>query len=131
MTTYTLNLWTRGNVSRVYVNAADGSSLGFFQETIHEAARGTSTYYDAHRVAKGDAVTELGRDYTCTLTADVMAAIYAAPAIAADIERSGLADDWQKFNSLCRHARGYAKALIGSKAQIAEAKKREKFTVEI
>lgn len=131
MTKYHLKLWTKGDLSRVYVNAEDRSSLGYFEERVRVAARQSGSYYDNHRLAKGDTEVELGRDYVCTLATAIAAKIYAAPEIAADIAASGKPDDWQFFNSLARFARGHAAILIGTKAQKAAQKAREAFTIEL
>ncbi|MGE0408740.1 MAG: hypothetical protein AB7P23_05690 [Amphiplicatus sp.] len=131
MTVYHLKLWSKGDLSRVYVNAEDGSSLGYFEERVRMAARGQTSSYDRHRLAKGDMEVEIGRDYACTLPADAAAKIYAAPEIAADIAASRNLDEWQKFHSLTRFARGRAAALIGNAAQKKAQRVREAFTVEL
>lgn len=110
MTTYTLNFWSKttpsGAIERVYVNAADRSSLGYFEMRIGHAARVGNNSYDAHRIAKGDTVAETGRTYACTVSAEAAAAIYAAPSIAAHIEAAKMNDDFTRFAALRAHARG-------------------------
>lgn len=134
MTEYHLKLWSprgNGNLSRVYVTAEDGSSLGYFEERINERARGTDSYYDRHRIAKGDTVEETGCTYACTLDAEIAEKIYSAPEIKAHMEAAKLVDDWQKFASLTNFARGRAAILIETKAQKKAQLEREKFTIEL
>lgn len=132
MTKYHLNYWSKGDLTRIYVNDDARNSLGYFEERIRTAARGSSSYYDRHRLAKGDTEVELGREYTCTLPADAAAKIYAAPAIAENMKAAGLVDDCQKFRSLSVHARGYSRHLIATKAKKTAQKNREEtFWIEL
>jgi hypothetical protein len=55
----TLNSWSKlcgaTELRRVYVNrAGTRDSLGYFERRAVETARGTGSYYDRHRIAKGD-----------------------------------------------------------------------------
>lgn len=134
MTTYTLNFWSKNcgsvQIERVYVNAADRSSLGFFEMRIGTAERGADSYYDAHRRAKGDTVIETGRTYTTTLPAEAVQAIYSAPSIAASIEAQKIGDDFSRFYALKEHARGIS-WLAGSPAQKKALKAKAAFTIEL
>lgn len=140
MTTYTLNFWSKScglvQIRRVYVNAADRSTLGYFEELIGQKARGSGSLYDAHRLAKGDAVVETGRTYACTVPADAAAAIYAAPSIAEHISAAKIGDDFSRFNALVSHARGVdmipyhpAKSAAG-RAERKAIKARQAFQIE-
>jgi hypothetical protein len=140
MTAYTLNFWSKNcgatQIRRVYVNAADRSSLGYFEERIGLSGRGES-YYDQHRLAKGDATAETGRTYACTVPAEAAAAIYAAPSIAAHIAAAKSDDDFSKFDALVHHARGVdimpyhpAKSAAG-RAERKAIKERQSFMIEL
>lgn len=134
MKTYHLKFWSKicgfTEIERIYVNADDGSSLGFFEMRILNEERGMDTYYDRHRIAKGDTVAETGRKYTTTFPADVAATIYGAPSIAAAIEAQQGGDDYSRFHALKEHARGVA-WFTSNKAQKKELRERAKFTIEL
>ncbi len=131
--TYHLKFWgkTCGSteIHRIYVNADDRSSLGYFEMRVGLAARRSGSQYDNHRLAKGDTTVETGRAYSCTLTAEIEAAIYAAPSIANRIEEYKSGDDFARFSGLLDHARG-TNAIYYSKVQAAAVKKLAKFTIE-
>lgn len=50
----TLSFWSKGNIERIFVNALNGDSLGFFEMETTMRKRGVDSYYDRHRIAKGD-----------------------------------------------------------------------------
>ena len=111
MTTYHLKYWTKATgrtsnpliaasqIERIYVNADDRSSLGYFERRTSTAERGNASYYDRHRSAKGDTV-ETAERYSSTVPAAAEAAILKA----AGIDDGD--DEWGRFATLTEHARG-------------------------
>lgn len=49
----TLSTWTKGPHPRIYINCGR-ESLGYLERRTETRERGTSSYYDRHRIAKGD-----------------------------------------------------------------------------
>lgn len=133
MTTYTLKFWSKTcgstEIDRIYINAADRSSLGYFEMRIRSEARGNNSY-DQHRIAKGDTMAEIDRTYTTTVPADAVAAIYGAPSIAAAIEEQKMGDDFSRFYALKQHAAG-VNWFFSSPAQKKAHKARAGFSIEI
>lgn len=133
MTTYHLNFWSKtangAQVERIYVNADDRSSLGFFEMRVETAERRADSYYDRHRLAKGDTTIETGRSFTTTLPAEAVSAIYSAPSIAQAIEDQKIGDDFSRFYALKEHARGIKWMASGAQAKALKAK--AKFTIEL
>lgn len=132
MTTYHLNFWSKTvngtQIERVYVNADDRSSLGYFEMRVTTAARGSDTYYDAHRLAKGDTTVETGRSYGTTLPSEAATAIYAA------VGAKG--DDFDHFRSVKDHARGvswipYPAKTSAGRAERKQIKARQTFTIDL
>jgi hypothetical protein len=134
MTTYHLNYWSKvcgsTKIERIYVNADDRSSLGYLERRMRSTPRGTSSYYDQHRRAKGD-MFETEDFLSSTLPAEVLDAITAA-AVEYDPGHAHLAnsDDMGLFIGLKNFTRG-VRWLASKKQQQALAKKAAGFTVEI
>lgn len=134
MTTYHLKFWNKScgstDIERIYVNGEDRSTLGYFEMRTLTEERGVDTYYDRHRIAKGDTVAEVERTYTTTVPADIAAAIYAAPSIAAALEAQKMDDGFARFYALKQHARG-VQWMAWTAAQKKELRERSQFTIDL
>jgi hypothetical protein len=133
MTAYHLKSWSKmcGSVEidRIYVNADDRSSLGFIERRTATEVRGTDSYYDRHRVAKGDTEAVVSDKITTTVPAEALEKIIAA-AIATDSRYGFLAttDDMGRFLALKEFTRGID--WIGSRSKSLK-RLAASFTVEI
>ena len=116
MSTYHLRYWSKGHMRRIYVAADDRSSLGYFEERVRD-----------HRLAKGDDAEEFGRNYSTTLTDDVVEAILSSPSIAAALAEQQAEDDFARFEVLKQHAYNW----IGERAARRNAPKRRRTDFEI
>jgi hypothetical protein len=131
MTAYHLKFWSNGRgLSRIYVNAADRSSLGHIERRMITADRATDSYYDRHRIAKGDMTEVVSDTVTSTLPAGVEDRVVEAirahtPAYA----KAALTDPMDRFFALDAHSRGHD--WFCDKTRKAELRRMATLTIEI
>ena len=107
MTTVTLKFWAKGNKERVYIN--DGrESLGYFERITDAEERMPTSYYNRHRLAKGDA-HEYSENYRFVGDDDIRQRLIAALEI---VERVN--DDYHNFTEVSKKARGGFPAWFGN-----------------
>ena len=104
-TEYSLKIWTKncGNAElhRVYLNADDGASIGYVQRKMVEQERGSSSYYDRHRAAKGDIYEVIADEISSTLSPGHLTSLWVAVGAKAE------GDDLSKWFSLVGQVNGY------------------------
>jgi hypothetical protein len=126
---YQLNFWQSktGEISRIYVNSTETrDSVGFFEKRTREIQRSGASYYDRHRIAKGD-TTHCEINYSSTVPAEVAAKIGAA---VNSVEGYETLADPLYFETLQTFARGVNWCC--SKARKAQLKKlADAFVVEV
>jgi len=135
-TTYHLKFWSKsctgGLNARVYVNAEDRSTLGYFERRTAVSERQPGTPYDDHRIAKGDN-REYSDTYSNNLPAAAVTSIFTAPSIAGLIAAAKIDDDYSRFQALLEHARGFE--IIPFRGCTAAEKRamkaRKQFTIEL
>ena len=119
MTSYHLKFWSKNSgrtsnplisaleIDRIYVNANDRSSLGYIERRMTSRERGTDSYYDRHRSAKGDTVDVASDTITITLSTEAVAAIKAAIVATEPQWAKANLDDYQNlFQAMKSFARG-------------------------
>lgn len=85
MTNYSLSFWFKSDsLERLYVNAADRTSLGYIERRQVERQRGTGSYYDRHRTAHGDTMEVVADRITSTLPAGAYEALIEQAIAASD-----------------------------------------------
>lgn len=119
MTTITLKFWSKGAIERIYINDEDSQSLGYFERLTSTQERGRSSYYDRHRIAKGDNV-EYSETYRFVGDDDIRDRLIAALGIA---EREG--DDWHNFTEISKKSRGGYPCWYGNTPKAEAARMRQ------
>lgn len=123
------------DVERIYVNAADGSSLGYWEKRRSMITRGIS-YYDRHRTAKGDAIRSVPhemifRGNPCVAT-EVLAAIGVNDSVLF-VEQKSFGGDL--FDAIARRARDGKSSWFGNTPKTEQKRLRRQrdtavFTIE-
>jgi len=96
----TLKFWAKGDRERVYVNNDDNQSLGYFERITDAEERMPNSYYDRHRLAKGD-LYEYSESYRFVGSNDIRERIITSLQIT---EIDG--DDWHNFTEVSKKAKG-------------------------
>jgi len=141
MTKYHLKYWAKRSgstsnplipalsISRVYVNADDGSTLGYVERRIQEGERSGRSSYDRHRAAKGDTTVTQSDVITSTLPEGVLEKILAGIVAFSPDYAEAMRGDMDRWLALQGHARGVN--WIASGAQKRRLTRQARFEIEL
>ena len=138
---FTLNYWVGTNpnreVARIYVNFADGTSPGYFEEACDRRAINPNTAgaYERHRWAKGQNSTYSSYTYTWSgddeLADKILDAVFALKPLSRDRTWRGLRDRGDLTGlwlALRERARGFRYAVTGLHSRDANTRERARDT---